>query len=438
MNEKLKIFIEKAKNIHGDGRYDYSNVDYKVEIKCNTCGTTFFNTPYRHINMKHGCVVCGNNDRRKGIEQFIKESEEIHGKGRYLYDKVVYVNAATKVTLFCTVCNEYFEQKPQSHIVSRCGCNKCRYKKATKGHDTFIKQVTEKYPDYDFSETEYIKARNVVKYFCKICNEEKTQLASSLLRNGCPDCSVRRGIQLQTFTKEQFVEKAKLVHGDLYDYSETVYVNNRTSVKIKCNRCGNDFWQLSNTHILGAGCSACNILKPMPVEEFIERSESVHGVGKFDYSLVHETYKNSQSLVKIKCNKCNKISNKHVSNHIQGYGCKFCNNSKGEEAIAKYLTENNIYFEREHKIPGCKHKRLLKFDFYLRDFNACIEFDGQQHFKQIDFYGEEAFLGTQLRDSIKTKFCENHNIPLLRIRYDEKNIEQLVEEFVEKIKPGIN
>jgi hypothetical protein len=61
MEDKLKNFIEKGKSIHGDGRYDYSNVVYKnvdtkVEIKCNKCGTTFFNTPYRHLNERRGCV----------------------------------------------------------------------------------------------------------------------------------------------------------------------------------------------------------------------------------------------------------------------------------------------------------------------------------------------------------------------------------------------
>lgn len=439
MEDKLKNFIEKAKTIHGDGRYDYSNVIYKnvdtkVEIKCNTCGTTFFNTPYRHINQKRGCVTCVDNAKRKTTEQFIKESEQIHGKGRYLYDKTVYINGATKVILFCTVCNEYFEQTPQSHTNLKCGCNKCRYKNATKPHEDFIKEVTEKYPDYDFGKTEYKKSRNTIKYFCKICNEEKTQLAASLLRNGCPDCSQRRGIQIQTFTKEEFVEKAVAKHGDLYDYTETIYVNHRTHVNIKCNRCNKVFSQLSNTHLLGGGCPACNVLKPMPVEEFIERSEYIHGTGKFDYSLVHENYKNNRSLVKIKCNKCGKTSNKQINAHIRGHGCKFCNNSKGEEFIAKYLTETNVNFEREHKIEGCKHKRLLKFDFYLPEFNACIEFDGEQHFRQIDFYGEEAFVTTQLRDGIKNKFCENHNIPLLRIKFDETNIGLLLEQFIATLK----
>ncbi len=55
-------------------------------------------------------------------------------------------------------------------------------------------------------------------------------------------------------------------------------------------------------------------MKPIPVEQFIEESEYIHGIGKFDYSLVHENYKNSQSLVKIKCNTCGKISDKYETN----------------------------------------------------------------------------------------------------------------------------
>lgn len=440
MEDKRKKFIEKAKEIHGENRYDYTNVifknvDTKVEIKCNTCGSIFFNTPYRHINQKRGCVTCVDNSKRKTTEHFIKESETIHGKGRYSYDKTNYINNVTEVTLYCNICKEYFQQTPQSHIISKCGCSKCALDNRIKDSDTFIKQVTEKYPDYNFDKTIYTTARNKVEYFCKVCNENKVQIAGSLLRNGCPDCSRKRGIQKQRDTKEQFIQKAVNKHGEgVYDYSEVEYFNNETKVKIKCNKCGKTLLQTPSTHLSGAGCYDCKVLKPRPIEQFISDSELIHGKGKYDYSLVHETYKNNRSLIKIKCNKCGNISTKTVDSHISGHSCKYCYTSKGEEIIAKYLTENNISFEREHKIDGCIHKRLLKFDFFLKDFNACIEFDGKQHFEVTEFFGgEQGLLETQIRDAVKNKFCLNNNIPLLRIKYDEQNIELLIKEFISNI-----
>lgn len=62
-------------------------------------------------------------------------------------------------------------------------------------------------------------------------------------------------------TKEQFIEAAKLVHGDNYDYSLVDYVNVDTKVKIKCKECGNIFEQTPYTHKKGSDCPKCNIIK---------------------------------------------------------------------------------------------------------------------------------------------------------------------------------
>ena len=449
MDKKTKQFIEKAKNVHGDGRYEYSNVVYKnvdtkVEIKCNVCETKFLMTPYSHLNKSAGCVTCGNNARRKTKESFIKESESIHGKGRYSYNKVIYTNAATEVTLFCNNCNKYFNQTPQNHITAKCGCTKCSNKLKTKDSDLFLDEMKNKYPNYNFDKTKYVNARTKLTYFCNICNSEKEQLPGPLRRNGCPDCSRKSGTFKQTYTLSQFIEKAKNVHGNdtynydavkyTYNYDAVKYTNISTKIKIKCNGCGNVLLQTPSTHLSGKGCYDCKVLKPMPIEEFIERSEKVHGKGKYNYTLVHEKYKNNRSLVDIKCNVCGNISTKSVNSHLTGHGCKYCNNSRGEETIAKVLKENNIQFEREKKIDGCKHKRLLKFDFYLNDFNACIEFDGRQHFEVVEYFGEQTLLENQIRDGIKNKFCLNNNIPLLRIKYDVKDIETLVLDFINQFK----
>ena len=77
---------------------------------------------------------------------------------------------------------------------------------------------------------------------------------------------------------------------------------------------------------------------------------------------------------------------------------------------------------------------MLRFDFYLNKYNTLIEFDGQQHFRPVDFFnGEEGFRLTQLRDNIKNEYCKNNNIPLLRISYKEiNNIENILNNFIDK------
>jgi very-short-patch-repair endonuclease len=96
--------------------------------------------------------------------------------------------------------------------------------------------------------------------------------------------------------------------------------------------------------------------------------------------------------------------------------------SRGEIIIQNYLMDHNIKYENQKKFKDCKNIFPLPFDFYLPDYNMCIEFDGEQHFKQIHNW---RFEQTLKNDIIKTNFCKNNNIDLLRIKYDENIIDRL-------------
>ena len=68
----------------------------------------------------------------------------------------------------------------------------------------------------------------------------------------------------------------------------------------------------------------------------------------------------------------------------------------------------------------------MLFDFYLIDYNICIEYDGLQHYKEIKSWGGNSqFIISKKRDNIKNEFCLNNNIRLIRIKYDENIIEKL-------------
>lgn len=116
--------------------------------------------------------------------------------------------------------------------------------------------------------------------------------------------------------------------------------------------------------------------------------------------------------------------------------CPICNESKGEQVIRLYLKKNNIEFKRECKFDDCKHKKGLPFDFYISQYNLCIEFDGRQHFESEDFFGgEESFRLTKIRDEIKNNYCRDNGINLLRIPYYElDNIEKILDEEFERLR----
>ena len=98
--------------------------------------------------------------------------------------------------------------------------------------------------------------------------------------------------------------------------------------------------------------------------------------------------------------------------------------------IYDYLTKNDVKFEREKRFDDCFYEKKLPFDFYLPEQNICIEFDGIQHFKVIDYFGgKEEFDRIKKRDGIKTQYCKDKNIKLVRIKYTNNIIDVLNEKI---------
>jgi hypothetical protein len=125
-------------------------------------------------------------------------------------------------------------------------------------------------------------------------------------------------------------------------------------------------------------------------------------------------YHSVQFLCRCECGRVTKVLSSNLkSGNTQS--CGFCgNNSHGNIAIEKLLTNNNIPFEREKRFETCKDKNCLPFDFYINN-QYLIEFDGKQHFtNQNTFFNSEE---TQRHDKIKNEWCKNNNIPLIRIPY---------------------
>lgn len=121
--------------------------------------------------------------------------------------------------------------------------------------------------------------------------------------------------------------------------------------------------------------------------------------------------------------------------HENKIQCNDCSNrqSKLEKVVELFLKSEGINYIREYRFEDCRSINTLPFDFYLSEYNMCIEVDGEQHYLPVEFGGiskERAivnFAQTQERDKIKTDYCKNNNIQLIRLKYDEvhnKSFEQ--------------
>lgn len=89
------------------------------------------------------------------------------------------------------------------------------------------------------------------------------------------------------------------------------------------------------------------------------------------------------------------------------------NISKGNVKISELLDEAGIDYEIEKKFSSCKDKTYLPFDFYVNN-KYLIEYDGEQHYDKNSLFNYEY---THNHDLIKSQWCKNNNIPLIRIPY---------------------
>jgi hypothetical protein len=226
---------------------------------------------------------------------------------------------------------------------------------------------------------------------------------------------------LKKLSTETFIVKAKKIHGDRFNYDLVDYKNSRTKIKITCPTHG-VFEQVPASHLQNIGCLVCSGKHHRTTDEFVLESKLVHG-HKFDYTLVE--YVSTGLKVDIICGGHGKFK-QTPHNHLQGQGCPVCQSSKGELSVSKFLDDNNIYYKREYSFPNCTHKRLLRFDFYLPDKNICIEYDGIWHeIPHPKDYDGNGFKGTKIRDKIKDKYCVDNSIRLIRINYDENITDHL-------------
>ena len=214
---------------------------------------------------------------------------------------------------------------------------------------------------------------------------------------------------VKKLNKEIFIEKAKNVHGDKYNYSLVEYINSRTKIKIICPVHGM-FEQISKNHLKGSGCSICN--KNKANYSFSDKALLKHN-NKYDYSLVD--YIDNKTKIKIICPIHGEFEQK-AEHHLNGAGCPICNESRGEREIKQFLTNRSINFTQQKRFAECRDKKPLPFDFYLHDYNTCIEFNGRQHYEPIKYWGGlENFKKQQKRDKIKKEYCKNNHIKLIII-----------------------
>ena len=303
------------------------------------------------------------------------------------------------------------------HLKRGDGCPKCNGKYMTK--ELFVAQANKIHGNGTYNYDKFFlttkKAKSIIH--CNKHNIDFEQSANKhLLGHGCPKCRYEKSAQSKTHNNEWFINKARKIHGDKYDYSKVNYINSSTKVCIICPEHG-EFWQTPENHLhktFPQGCPKCAREKTISyrrsnTNDFIKKAKIKHN-NKYVYDKV--VYRKNSEKVCIVCPVHGEFW-QEPTNHLQGQGCPICNNSHIEEEIRQFLQVNNIIFEEQKTFDWLKHKNKLRLDFYLPDYNIAIECQGQQHFKDVYFDGKTSLLEENIkRDQIKRDLCEEHGLKI--------------------------
>jgi hypothetical protein len=368
-------FIKKAKSVHGN-KYGYDKSRYinnhtKIEIYCYTCKEYFWQTPQGHLRGM-GCSKCGWGQLRFNLSEFISRAILIHGD-KDNYNETDYFNNHSKVRIFCNKHKYFFSIQPSNYLSkNHHRCPKCgkenRAINRTSNTEEFIKKSKLLFGEnvFGYDRTNYINSRRKLELFC---NKHKYYFwikpNSNLSGSGCPKCGKDKCHNNKRLTLEEFIEKAKKVHGDRYIYDKFIYIKSIIMGWIGCKIHGY-FQQTPHYHLKGGGCPICNSSKGNLEVEKQLKSMNIKYIREYHFK-----------------------------------DCKY----KHTLPFDFYLPEENICIEYD----GEFHFKLIK----IKNVSEERMILGLKQ--------------TQFHDQIKNKYCVDNNIKLIRIPYwDFDKIEEIL------------
>jgi len=336
--------------------------------------------------------------------QFIEKARKIHGD-KYDYSLVRYLNSQTNVKIICPD-HGLFEQRPSNHLFGK-KCRKCAFINSSNKQRNTTEQFIEKARKihgnkYDYSLVEYNTTHTKVKIICPEHGIFEQKPSNHLNGQRCSACVGNRKI-----SKLSIIENAKKIHDDKYDYSLVEYKDMFTNIKIICPIHG-IFEQLPMNHIHHhGGCKFCSNNVKYTNDQFIEKARKIHG-DKYDYSLVD--YKNRSGNIIIICKEHGEF-NQIASSHIRGEGCPKCSmsgTSYKEKELLNFIEENynGEIIENSRSIIS-----PLELDIYLPDLKLAFEFNGL-------YWHNELYVDKNYHLN-KTKLCEENGIHLVHIYEDD-------------------
>ena len=297
-----------------------------------------------------------------------------------------------------------------------------------KTHEEYVAEAQNINPNIEVV-GEYIDSKTKILHRCLIHNIEWMVRPDNIIHGkGCPECAKENRIKNNRMAHEEYVEQLFTKNPAIKVIGK--YVNARTPILHKCIIDNYEWMTTPDKTLRGRSCPKCagNIKKTHEdyVCEMSLVNPNIEVIGQ---------YIDAKTPILHKCLIDRNTWYVRPNDILMGKGCPLCAESKGEKAVRLWLDKHNILYVCQKTFKNCKNTRMLPFDFYLPEYNICIEYDGEQHFEPVDFankgkeWANKQFDIRRKCDKIKTEYCENNNIKLFRIPYF-KNAEEELNNFL--------
>lgn len=282
---------------------------------------------------------------------------------------------------------------------------------------------------YELISSEYINCKEKLEYICNKHKEKGSQyITFDSIKSGCGCnyCGIEKANSIPK-NRKNIIEVIKYINGieniTYYGYN---YNKNRLCIEYLCNIHPEigiqkmDYNNILRSNFLCKSCRKEHIRKQNFEEELYDLNPDIE---------ILSDYVGDRLKVNVRCLKDGytwDVTASSLLDHPTCPKCR-CTTSLSEKIIINLLDSYNVKHEFQKRLKGCKDKRILPFDFYLNDYNVLIEYDGEHHYKKIPRGNstveeqELILLDVKNKDRIKTEYCINNNIPLIRIPYWERN-----------------
>lgn len=425
-----KIYDRTGFNI--ELKSEYIGSGKRIRFVCPYCGNeheSFAHSLTQGYFCRHN--IGKNNPSAKSIDSFKKEISDVDS-GIEIVGK--YVNCNVPIEFICSCGNHAFKE-PAQMLLGYTKCPQCAQNRMTL--QEYLYKLQNIRPNIriltHIKEEAFIRKRGKIQYVCECGNIDTKPMESLLNGVSCPRCTNKDSGKKHRKTMKQYLSEVKKINPDVEILSD--YVGNENDITFKCS-CGNIDKKKARLLIRNkCCCSNCSKSKKKTTQQFKEEMLNVNP----NIQILGE-YVNAETPIEYIC-ECGKRHSSAPSLLLVGHRCGECNMSKSEYITDHFLNEQNIEHYYDYKFDDCKNKKNLKFDFFLPEYNTCLELDGEHHYMPVNFKGiddaraKERHEYTKELDKIKDDYCKVKNITLIRIPYwDFDNITKILSESLISLK----